>query len=80
MADPLDLCVKSFTKEQLYLLCEKDRQTLALVREALARIQSDSYGFCQECQGPIGDKRLNALPWSQLCLQCQGTTENAMAS
>lgn len=79
-ADPLDLCVQSFSKEQLYLICEVNRQTLALVLEALLRIQSDSYGLCEECQGPISDKRLRALPWSKLCIQCQNATENAMAS
>ena len=79
-ADPLDLCVQSFSKEQLYLICEVNRQTLALVREALLRIQSDSYGLCEECHGPIGDKRLTALPWSKLCLPCQGAKESAMAS
>ena len=79
-ADLLDLGVQSFSREPLYLLCEMDRQTLALVREALARIQSNSYGLCEECQGPIGDKRLKALPWSKLCIQCQGAREHAMAS
>jgi DnaK suppressor protein len=79
-ADPLDFCVQSFSREQIYLICEMDRQTLALVREAMARIQSNSYGLCEECQGPIGDKRLKALPWNKLCIQCQGARESATAS
>jgi len=79
-ADLLDRCVQCFSREQLYHLSEMDRQTLALVREALTRIQSNSYGLCEECQRPIGDKRLKALPWSKLCIQCQGARESAMAS
>ena len=79
-SDPLDFCVQSFLKEQAYLLCEKDRQKLALVREALARIQSDSYGLCEECKAPIGSGRLRAAPWSKLCIRCQYLRENAIAS
>lgn len=79
-ADPFDLCVQSFSREQLYLLCERERQTLALVREALARIQSNSYGFCEECEAPIAEKRLRALPWSKLCNRCQSAKENALVS
>jgi len=79
-ADPLDLCVQSFSREQLYLLCEMNRETLALVREALARIQSNSYGLCAECDSPIGHKRLMAIPWSNRCLQCQDSRESALAS
>lgn len=79
-ADLLDRSVQSFSKEHLCLLCEMDQRRLALVREALDRIESNAYGLCEECQGPIGDRRLQALPWSNLCIQCQGARESAMAS
>lgn len=48
-----------------YLLCEMDRQTLALVREALAMIQSNAYGLWQERHGPIGDKQFKPT-WNYL--------------
>jgi len=35
-------------------------QKLQDIYVALARLKSGEYGFCQECDGPISGKRLNA--------------------
>ena len=49
---------------------------LARVNRALARIESqpDLFGLCQECEEPIG-KRLAAMPYVELCLECQQTSD-----
>jgi DnaK suppressor protein len=41
------------------------------VENALERIAVGAYGACLECQEPISEKRLLALPWTALCLSCQ---------
>jgi DnaK suppressor protein len=46
-------------------------ETAAQVRSALDRIQKGTYGICEECEEPIGDRRLNAIPWASLCIRCQ---------
>ncbi len=43
--------------------------TLADVRRALAKLEEGSYGTCDACGGPIGDARLEALPWAVLCVE-----------
>jgi DnaK suppressor protein len=48
------------------------------VQSALARIGKSTYGFCEECEEPIGAGRLDAVPWAQLCIRCQERAE-AMA-
>jgi len=48
-----------------------NHQRLALVEAALERIESRTYGKCEECGESIGRKRLVAVPWARLCLRCK---------
>ncbi len=48
---------------------DKLQVTLADVQRALAKLDEGSYGTCDVCGGPIGDERLEALPWAVLCVQ-----------
>jgi len=51
---------------------------LARVNRALARLQSepDEFGLCRECGDPIG-KRLDAMPYVELCIECQQSSDGA---
>jgi DnaK suppressor protein len=42
---------------------------LTEVRAALKRIAQGSYGVCALCGQPIGEKRLEALPWAACCIK-----------
>jgi DnaK suppressor protein len=46
--------------------------SLADVERALAKLDEGSYGRCDECGGPIGDERLDAVPWAVRCVRCSG--------
>jgi len=48
-----------------------DYQQLGLVEEALDRIKTGDYGFCQDCGKPIPHKRLRVIPWARYCVECQ---------
>ncbi len=78
--DIYDLCVQSYSKEQLYSLCERDRELMMMVKDALNKIDMNSYGLCEECEEPIGEKRLQALPWVKLCIHCQNKKEGEIAA
>jgi len=43
---------------------------LERVERALTKLDEGSYGTCDECGGPIPEKRLEAMPESTLCVQC----------
>lgn len=43
---------------------------LIQVRKSLARIDSDEYGICESCEENINPKRLEAMPYSTLCIKC----------
>ncbi len=47
------------------------------VRSALRRLESASYGVCENCEEPIGTKRLRALPWASRCIRCQSADDLA---
>jgi DnaK suppressor protein len=59
-----------------------DRQAALLgqVTAALERIAGGQYGVCLACRKPISPKRLAALPWAALCLECQQDVESRLGS
>jgi DnaK suppressor protein len=50
---------------------------LKAIEEALERIDRGEYGSCKRCEQDIHIKRLIAMPWARLCLQCQAELEHA---
>ena len=43
--------------------------TLADVERALTKLEEGSYGTCDVCGQPVGEERLEALPWAVLCVK-----------
>jgi len=76
--DVADMAVESYTKEFMFGKSAGDRQILQLIREALTRIEDQSYGTCSNCENPIQPKRLEAVPWTRFCLPCQGLLEKGL--
>jgi DnaK suppressor protein len=50
---------------------DRDAKQLRSARSALRRIREGTFGFCEQCEDAIHPKRLAALPWAPLCIQCQ---------
>jgi DnaK suppressor protein len=73
--DVADMAVESYTKEFNFGKSSGDRHILQLIRDALNRIEDKSYGTCINCENVIGPKRLEAVPWTRLCIQCQDLLE-----
>ena len=51
-----------------------DRVLYGQLREvdlALERLSSGEYGTCANCGTSISSKRLQAVPWATLCVECQ---------
>jgi DnaK suppressor protein len=44
---------------------------LADIERAQAKVAGGTYGRCDECGEPIGDARLEALPWAGECVSCR---------
>jgi DnaK suppressor protein len=52
-------------------LRQTDAKILAAIEEALTRIEKGTYGVCRDCGEPISDARLNAIPWTRVCITCK---------
>lgn len=74
--DVADLAVLSYQKEMLFTQSTEGRNQLQLVRSALARIADGTFGQCVNCHQQIGAKRLEAVPWTPYCIDCQEKAEN----
>jgi DnaK suppressor protein len=76
--DVADMAVESYTKEFMFGRSAGDRQILILIRDALDRIKDKSYGSCINCGDSIQPKRLEAVPWTRHCLNCQDLLEKGL--
>jgi len=75
IGDSIDLASEERDRELYQLLCERDRQKLVHIRQALVRIEDDNYGECEECGEPIAKKRLMAMPLAEMCVACKNEQE-----
>ncbi|MEO8042485.1 MAG: TraR/DksA family transcriptional regulator, partial [Acidobacteriota bacterium] len=76
--DPVDLAVRNYSKNVMLAVSENESKQLALVDEALLRVEDEEYGFCQNCEKSINQKRLAAIPWARYCLDCQELVEKGL--
>lgn len=73
--DVADQAVFSYQKEMIFTQSTEGHSQLALVRLALERLHDGTFGECLHCGQTIGEKRLEALPWTPYCIQCQEKVE-----
>jgi DnaK suppressor protein len=52
-------------------LRQTDAKILQAIEEALERIEKGTYGVCRDCGEPIAEARLNAIPWTRMCIHCK---------
>ena len=52
-------------------LKQTDAKILQAIEEALERLDSGSYGLCRDCGEDIAPARLNAIPWTRVCIECK---------
>ncbi len=74
--DLADKAESSYTKEFLLSLSDAEREQLFQIDAALKRITKGDFGGCLVCQKEISKKRLSALPWTPLCIECEEKSEN----
>ena len=73
--DIADRAASSYTKEFLFHQSNNDRQLLQMVENALSRIREGTFGECISCGKDINPKRLDAVPWTRHCIECQEKLE-----
>ena len=74
-ADVGDRASNAYTKELLFSQSSNQRSVLQMVDSALDRIGDGTFGECLSCGEVIGAKRLEAVPWTRYCINCQSRIE-----
>ena len=52
-------------------LKQTDAKILQAIEEALQRLEQGTYGVCRDCGEPVAPARLNAIPWTRVCIACK---------
>lgn len=70
-----DIATDSYDREFSLGLATNAQQILYEIEEALKRIQEKGFGNCLSCGKPINRRRLTAIPYASLCIECQAKQE-----
>ena len=60
----------AFERAQAMALLEETRSQVAVLDEALGRVDAGTYGTCESCGQPIAAERLAARPAATRCITC----------
>ena len=60
-------------------LKDRERNLLALINNAITRIDTEDYGYCEICGDLIGEARLLARPMATMCIECKADQEELEA-
>ncbi|HBI29800.1 MAG TPA: hypothetical protein DDY54_09200 [Deltaproteobacteria bacterium] len=77
VGDEVDSSVNEQARELSLLMRDRNRERLEAIEEAIQRMQTGDYGFCEECGDPIPKRRLIAMPLARMCVNCQQDQERA---
>jgi RNA polymerase-binding protein DksA len=72
---PGDVATVTFDRELDYTLEENEERVVGAIDSALQRIDAGTFGTCASCGKPIGEERLEALPWTTRCIDCKRREE-----
>jgi DnaK suppressor protein len=76
LPDETDLAASEINQNLIFKLRDRERQLLTKIDEALDRMDSGSFGVCQDCEEPIEIRRLEARPVSTMCIACKEKQEH----
>jgi DnaK suppressor protein len=73
--DPTDRANLETDRNFLLRIRDRERKLILKIKEALARIEDGTFGYCEECGEEISEERLKARPVTTLCIACKTKAE-----
>jgi len=73
--DPTDRASLETDRNFLLRLRDRERKLIEKIKEAIERIDNDTFGICEVCGKNISKERLNARPVTTLCIGCKKKQE-----
>ncbi len=75
LPDPNDRASVEEGRNWSLRLRDRDRRLIGKIEEALARLETGTFGKCTACGRPISAARLRARPVTDLCIDCKTEAE-----
>ena len=75
-----DLGSDNFEQELTLSLVGNEKEALNQIEFALGRIADGSFGKCEDCGKKIPEPRLEAIPYTAVCVQCAAIQEEQHGS
>jgi DnaK suppressor protein len=76
LPDEADLAASEINQSLTFELRNRERMMISKINTALSKIQDGSFGECDSCEETIEKRRLEARPFSTLCVACQEQSEH----
>lgn len=73
--DPTDRASLESDRNFELRIRDRERRLINKIREALERIDDETFGQCESCEEEIGADRLRARPVTTLCIDCKTEQE-----
>lgn len=70
-----DMASDNYEKDFSMGIATEEQKKLFAVEEAIKRIDDGTYGGCLQCGKKILKKRLDVIPYTALCIECQTMQE-----
>lgn len=70
-----DQALMDLERELGISLMEMRNRRRQLIDEAIMRLHEGTYGICAECGVEVSERRLQAVPFAKLCVECQSRAE-----
>lgn len=79
LPDEADLAATVIEQQVSFNMRQRELYKLRQIDFALQRIEDGTYGYCEECDEPIGFKRLKNRPFTELCITHAEEAERGVA-
>ena len=73
--DPTDRASLESDRNFELRIRDRERKLIKKIREALERLDDDTFGLCESCEEEISVERLRARPVTTLCIDCKTEQE-----
>jgi len=70
-----DMASDNYDRDFSMGIATEEQKRLYAIEEALKRIRDGAYGDCLTCGKRISQQRLSAIPYTELCIECQKSQE-----
>jgi DnaK suppressor protein len=74
--DPVDQAAAEIDKSFTLQLKKRERDVLWQIDEAIERINDGTFGECERCGEAISEGRIDAFPFTTLCIDCKAELES----